>query len=256
MRRPHTTHYFFWLLIAAISLNSACSSCAQKAPAPGDGPAAPVPPVVSSLPFSTKEPARYQADIVISFSGDGAAAEQKYFTARDSEKRRTDYELSGKDTMSVLDLPEGKTIILLPQKKCALEEKSAVGNTIPPQNESFSEFLTNSWLAEKIASNFESLGKENLAGKPLAKYRVRFEKTGGVENISEAVVWVDEELGMPVKTEFYSLKDGQKINLFTTEFRNIKLDPEAGVFDKPEGCQNIAGKDMQKILRQERLDAE
>jgi hypothetical protein len=214
----------------------------------------PVKAIVNTLPFSTKEPARYQAEIVISFPAGDSAAEQKYFTARDGEKRRTDYEFSAGETLVLLEGPDNKTIVLLPQKKCSAEDKTRPAAASP--GESFSEFLTTEWLAEKLPANFEDLGKEEINGRALGKFRVRFEKTGSVESVSEAIVWVDEEIGMPVKTEFYSLKDGRQVNKVTAEFRNLKLSVEPGIFDVPADCQNIPAKEMQKILRQERLSAE
>jgi hypothetical protein len=269
MLRAIKTHYLLWLLAALVSLNSACSSCGKNEAVTGENPAAPTLPMSSVLPFSTKEPATYQAEIVISFPGAAGApgtdagtdaaeteAGQKYFIARDGEKRRIDYEFSAKETMSVLEDAGGRTIVLPVQKKCSAEEKTGAGNISAPQGEPFSEFLTNGWLAEKIPANFEELSGENIGGKPLRKFRVRYEKTNGTGSISEAIVWVDEELGMPVKTEFYSLKDGQKMNPVTTEFRNIKLSVAPDIFAKPERCQNITPKEMQKILWQERLNAE
>lgn len=202
----------------------------------------------------------YQADIVVSFpagerdTGPSAIA-QKYFTARAGENRRTDYELAAGEIMSVLENGDGKTVVLLPNKKCSAGSKSREPGAAPA-GESFGEFLTTEWLAEKIPANFEDLGKEESGSKMLSKFRVRFEKTAGLEGTSEAVVWVDEELGMPVKTEFYSLRDGQQVNKVTTEFRNLKLSVEPGIFEIPAGCQNISAAEMQKILRQERLNAE
>jgi hypothetical protein len=211
------------------------------------------------LPFSTKEPTVYQADIVVSFpvgpAGD-AAAEQKYFVARDAETRRTDYELSDKDTLSVLEKPEGKTLALLQQKKCSTEDPGSSGISVQSQTGSLRESLTTGWLAEDIPANFADLGKEDVGEKQLAKYRVRFEKRGNVESQSEALVWVDPDMNMPVRTELYDLKDGQQLNKVSTEFRNLKLAVEPGVFDLPPGCQIIPAKEMQKILRQLRLSAE
>lgn len=216
----------------------------------------PVQPVASRLPFSTKEPNIYQAEIVITVPGDSAASEQKYFTARDGEKRRSDRHLSPTHTLTVLELPEGKTLVLRQQKKCSAEKISTAGNTAAPQGEAFTDFLTNEWLAEKRPVNFEDLGKEELNGKQLAKFRVRYEKVDGVENISEAFIWVDVELGMPVKTEYFSTQNGQKINGAVIEFRDLKLAVDPSVFAKPEGCQNISAEEMQKILWLERLNAE
>lgn len=258
MLRARKTHYLFWLLIAYISLTIGCnSSCNRTAPT-GQDPTPLVQPAISELPFSTREPAVYQAEIVITISGDGIASEQKYFTARDGEKRRTDHHLSQQNMLTILDLAEGKTLALQPQKgekKCSAEKVSTVGGSAT-QGEAFTDFLTNEWLAEKIAAGFEDLGKEDIAGKSLAKFKVRFEKVNGVENISEATVWVDDELGMPVRTEFYSLKDGQRVNSIVTEFRNIKLSVEPHTFAKPEGCKDVSVDEMQKTLWQEKLNAE
>lgn len=220
---------------------------------PGEGPPPPVKAIVNTLPFSTKEPERYQAEIVISFPEGGRDAEQQYFTARDGERRRIDYPLPYGKTLVLLEGPDGKTIVLLPQKKCSVENKNPSAGAAAPPGEAFGEFLTTGWLAEKIPAGFEDLGKEETGGKLLAKFRVRFEKNGGAESTSEAIVWVDEEIGMPVKTEFYSPADGRPLNKVTTEFRNLKLDVEPGIFDIAAGCQNISAAEMQKILRQERL---
>ncbi len=259
MLRAHTTHYLFIFLITTISLTSACSYCGKKEPAPGEALAPPAT-IVNVLPFSTKEPAAYQAELVISFpsqNGEGPVTEQKYFIARDGEIRRIDYELSEKDTLSVLEKPEGKTLVLLPQKKCSVEETGQPAGSQP--GDSLRESLTTGWLAEKIPSNFTALGKEEVSGKLLDKYRVRFEKRGSVESQSEALVWVDAELGMPVRTELYTVKNGQQSNKVITELRNLKLGVDPGVFDPPPGCQNIPAKEMQKLQRQvgqERSDSE
>ncbi|HEV7643558.1 MAG TPA: hypothetical protein VGO50_06380 [Pyrinomonadaceae bacterium] len=217
------------------------------------------------MPFSTKEPAVYQAELVISFPAPNAEApnaeaaensltEQIYFIAKDGETRRIDYELSEKDTLSVLEKPDGKTLVLLPQKKCSVEETGQPAGSQP--GDSLRESLTTGWLAEKIPSNFTALGKVEVNGKMLDKYQVRFEKRGSVESQSEAIVWVDAELGMPVRTELYTVKNDRQLNKVITELRNLKLSVDAGVFDPPPGCQNIPAKEMQKLLRQERSNSE
>lgn len=256
MLRAHTTHYLFVFLITTISLTSACSYCGKKEPAPGEALAPPAT-IVNALPFSTKEPALYQAELVISFPAPNAGdspIEQKYFIAKDGETRRIDYELSEKYTLSVLERPDGKTLVLLPQKKCSAEEASPAAG--PQPGDALLESLTTGWLAEKIPSNFTALGKEEINGKMLDKYQVRFEKRGSVESQSEGLVWVDAELGMPVKTELYTVKNGQQLNKVITELRNLKISVDPGVFDPPPGCQNIPAKEMQKLLRQERSDSE
>jgi hypothetical protein len=248
MLRPYTTHYFFSLLLAAVSLNSACSLWSGSAPATIDPPAPASQHTAVALPFSTKEPQTYQAEMIVSFPGDAAVTEQRYFTARDGERRRTDRELPGKETLSVLELTGGKQLILQQQKKCSPAEDAALPTR---QGEAFTDFMTNEWLSERIPASYQEQGAEDVNGKSLKKYSVKFEKGG-----SQATVWIDEALGIPVKTEIYDLKDGQISNKVTTEFRNLKLSIDSNVFEKPPGCQNITAKEMKKLLWQERLNAE
>jgi hypothetical protein len=254
MLRKRTTHYLFLLLIASLYLNSSCSYCGRTEQAPVESPGTPSP-IVNTLPFSTKEPATYQADIVITFAPGETGVEQKYFTAREGDSRRTDYQLPGAETVSLLEKPEGRMLVLRPQNKCAADDTQA-GGFVASQMQSLKDSLTTGWLAENIPSGFSEAGKENIAGKSLTKCRVNFMKRAGVESQSEAMVWVDPELGMPVKTEAYSTKDGKAVNKMTTEFRNLKLSVDPGVFDPPQGCQNISFKELQRILQSERLGAE
>src|SRR5687767_1921679 len=52
----------------------------------------------SAVPFSTVEPERYQADMIVR----SGAIERRFFVARDGERRRIDYDVDQKNHRGVL----------------------------------------------------------------------------------------------------------------------------------------------------------
>jgi hypothetical protein len=190
-------------------------------------------------PFATKEPERYQATRIVTSSADAGGGSQT-FIARDGERRREDYEAGAGERVAYLQLPEG-SYVLLPAKKLYAELKSETGGDrgahaarIPPD---FSpEKLLNEARPETL---YERLGEENLNGRSTVRYRVtvRGQKGGGVT--SESLVWVDEALGMPVKTETTST--GASV---TMELRDIKETVDAGVLELPADYKRVAPEEI------------
>jgi hypothetical protein len=186
-------------------------------------------------PFATKEPERYQATRVVTSSGDASGGESRTLIARDGDQRREDYESGAGERIAYLQLPEG-SYALLPVKKLYAELKTETGDRgahvarVPPD---FSpEKLLNEARPETL---YERLGEENLNGRATVKYRVtvRGQKNGTVT--SESLVWVDETLGMPVKTETTSA--GAKV---TMELRDIKATIDDGLLELPSDYKRVA----------------
>ncbi|HUQ30650.1 MAG TPA: hypothetical protein VM095_00955 [Pyrinomonadaceae bacterium] len=211
----------------------------------------------STPPFATKEPERYQAVRIITTSeGQSTTApttaepESRTFIARDGERRREDYELSGGEKISYLQLPEGN-YALRPAKKLYAELKPETGGldgergaSLPPD---FSpEKLLNE---ERPESHYEKLGAETLNGRATVKYRVTvMGKTGASREVkTESLVWVDETLGMPVKTETTSTGGaagaGAKVLM---ELIDLKETIDAGLFELPADYRKV---EMRELLR-------
>lgn len=148
--------------------------------------------------------------------------------------------------MSVIENAGAKTIGLREQKKC---NSDAPPNNAPVEGESFSDFLTTAWLSGKVPASFEALGKEEIGGVRLNKFRVRFERPGDQPAMSEALVWVDDAIGMPVRTEMFSLVNNLPVKQMTIEFRDLKLSVDPGAFDLPAGCKNVPAKEIQEAAR-------
>lgn len=204
-------------------------------------------------PFATKEPDRYQATTFItSNSGDQALpvgnslapATRQVQIARDGDKRRTDYELAPGVKVSFLELPAGR-YLLYPQKRVYAEINLDESNdaTDFSQGATDTDFSPDKLLHEARAeSHYERLGTEAVNGRTTTKYRVTT-KAGmdQAKSLSlETTIWVDESLGMPIKSETVSPNGAS----FMTELRDIRQEVAASLFEIPPDYKKVAAKEI------------
>ncbi len=256
MTKRHAHVFLLTLLLATASCKKSEVAGNQNA---ADGAAsAAVGGTSSTPPFATKEPERYQATRVIMSSEGGetkleGTAGSRTLIARDGERRREDYEGASGEKISYLQLPEG-TYVLLPAKKLYAELKPETGGlgddraaSVPP------DFSPDKLLNEtRPESRYEKLGAENLNGRATTKYRVVVGgKTGAAKEMTtESVVWVDESLGMPVKTETTSSGRAGSWATVTMELRDIKDTVDAGVFELPPDYRKVETRELFVHLNQ------
>lgn len=190
---------------------------------------------LTTPPFATKEPERYQATRIETASDGAHSVSSQTFIARDGERRREDFETSVGVKISRLELPSG-IYILRPDKKIYAELKpnADIGrsSSVPPD---FSpDKLLNSARPE---AHYEKLGTETVNGRATVKYRVTLRGKVGTEKeiVTESLVWVDESLGMPIKSEITS-STGERV---TMELRDIKETVDAGLFELPPDYQKV-----------------
>jgi len=167
--------------------------------------------------------------------------------ARDGDRRREDYKSPAGEKISYLQLPEG-TYVLLPAKKLYAElkpETSGSGDdratSVPP------DFSPDKLLNEmRPESRYEKLGAETVNGRAATKYRVTVRgKTGAAKEVTtESVVWVDDSLGMPIKTETTSTGRAGSWAMITMELRDIKETIDAGLFDLPSDYRKVEVKQL------------
>lgn len=200
-------------------------------------------------PFSTKEPERYQWTRVITGivgADKGAAAEpavsQSVFMARDGDRRREDYELLQGVKLTVLRLPEG-SYTLYPEKKMYAElggSQSGAAQTVPP------DFSADKMVnASRTAARYEKLGTEELMGRVTAKYRVTSQGAQQGEAI-ETIIWVDESLGMPIRSESTTRSETAGESKYTVEYRDIKLETDASLFALPKDYRKVSQEEIQR----------
>ena len=179
--------------------------------------------IKSDIPFLTKEPEIFQAEIVITANN----TENKKFIARSGNNRRFDYNLGAKNQVSVVQTDKIYTI---------LNDKKIYTETVLSGNFAGQNDWTNEWLNEKTSAEFTKLGAENN----LTQYRVSFGET----EKSEMIIFVDENLQLPVKQEFYSLENGQKILTMTIELKNFKAEAANDLFTVPKDFKKVSAKEF------------
>jgi len=182
-------------------------------------------------PFETQEPERYQAKRTVRTTRSGGLPSFiESLIARDGELRREETANNGQRVVS-LTSPEGR-FVLLPDEKLF-----AATNDAPSDNEEPSETSPDRLLhTEMVTPGYQKLGAETVAGRNLQKYRVVVNNSAG-ENVSvgETLLWFDEALHMPVKTEISS-PDGTRV---TTELSDIVLKVDKSLFEIPKDYRKI-----------------
>jgi outer membrane lipoprotein-sorting protein len=206
-------------------------------------------------PFATKEPERYQATMLITSSlgeqsnvpGMSGLTTKEMFIARDGEKRRVDTELSPGMKVSYLQTSSGR-YMLVPGRKiyAAFDANGESGATASSKNLS-SDFSPEKLLNQSAGgARYEKLGAEDLGGRATVKYRVTTSgKTGEAKNVTtESLIWIDETLGMPIKSET-TLTGGTTNGVkYSTELRDIRQEVDASLFELPPDYKKVDYKDI------------
>ncbi|MCA1576579.1 MAG: hypothetical protein LC794_04345 [Acidobacteria bacterium] len=208
--------------------------------------------VSSTPPFQTKEPERYRATrTMTTFTATDVEEITKNLIARDGELRREETEVDGQRVV-YLNLPEGR-FMLLPDDKVFADAKDvdhlASGLDSDGESETSPDRLLHT---EPISTAYQRIGVESVNGRNTQKYRVVVNSsTGANVSASETVVWVDEALQMPIKSEMKSA-DGTR---WTMELTDIVLEIDPGVFRIPEDYKKIAFSELRARLKKDNADA-
>jgi outer membrane lipoprotein-sorting protein len=195
--------------------------------------------VSSTPPFRTKEPERYHAvRTITTVTAAGETHVTKTSVARDGESRRNESETV------YLDVPEGK-YVLLPGKKvyADLTDQSRIS---ADQDEEGLNASPDALLQNDVGStSYQKLGSEVIAGRKANKYRivVNSSATANVSQ-SETVMWIDEALQMPVRSETKSA-DGTRV---TMELSEIRLEVDKNLFTIPGDYKKLAFSELRKRL--------
>ena len=99
---------------------------------------------------------------------------------------------------------------------------------------------------EVAKSSYQKVGAESMSGRNTEKYRV-IVNAARPENVSkcEMLVWVDVELGMPIKSEIRS-PDGWSM---TSELSGISLTVDNSLFQIPGDYKKVKAAELFRHLR-------
>ena len=192
--------------------------------------------VSSTPPFQTKEPERYRAvRTITTISAAGETLVTKTSVARDGEMRRHE---AGK--VVYLEVPEGKFVLLPVEKVYADLTEGSTINADP------AEISPEGLLHEDSEStSYQKLGAESIGGRNTNKYRIVVNNSAAPNvSQSETVMWVDQALQMPVRSETKSA-DGTRV---TMELSEIKLEANKDLFTLPKDYQKLSLSELRKRL--------
>jgi outer membrane lipoprotein-sorting protein len=140
-------------------------------------------------------------------------------------------------------LHEG-TFVLLPEEKVFADLSDSDRETTTEED---SESLPDRLLhTDPLASTYQRLGTETIDGRNTQKYRVTVNSsTGGSVSSSETVIWIDDALQMPIKSETKSANGAHS----TVALSEIALDIDPSLFRVPEGYEKITFTELRKRLK-------
>lgn len=250
----------FILSLALLVTSTACNrsgneSNANGGAANGNATAAGGDNTSKTPPFATKEPERYEATMVVtgSLGGDTPVIpgvsnllSKEVKIARDGERRRVDYELIPGAKMSDLQIPAGHYMLLHSKKMYAEIKPGDTGDLTAAVRNLPSDFSPDKLINESSpGANYEKLGTEVLNGRTTTKYRVTTKGKGeGSGMASETIVWVDESLGMPIKSETVSTGDRARGSKVTMELRDIRQEVDPSRFELPKDYKKVTSNEI------------
>jgi outer membrane lipoprotein-sorting protein len=217
-------------------------SCAQSQKVVPDAPDGTV--VSATPPFQTKEPERYRATRTITtVTAAGETIVTQNRIARAGELRRDETDEAGRRVV-YLDLREGKFVVLPNEALFAeLVNTDEATSASEENSESSPDRLLHT---DPIAATYQRLGAETINGRTTQKYRVVVNSSPAANvSVSETVIWIDDALQMPIKSESKSASGARA----TMELSEIALAVDQSLFRVPEGYEKITFAELRKRLQ-------
>ena len=252
-----------WLLLLALASGLILPGCrGAQGPTHSDlDPTSSGNSTFTTPPFSTKEPDRYRAIRVTSFTTTpGSENSNQVLIARDGQSRREEYPGGAMGQIVYLEIPSGN-FILLPSRKQYADLNTLSSAPTSPDGPNRSErpvddpppLSPDQLLNESHPSaTYEKLGNEPLSGRTTTKYRVVVLNGAATSaaTSNETFIWVDDELGMPVKSETITTSNGQSAKV-TTELRDVSFELDESLFSWPSDYKKVEAEHIFELMRKE-----
>jgi len=230
--------YAHLAIIGSLVLLASCSSKSNRA-------AETLSPeqTLSSPPFQTKEPENYQAVRTLTFTDQsGKSVIRKTTIAKFGVLRREETQTSSSTTV-LLELAEGN-FVLYPNDKVYSQVAGfdSETGTDPSAFETSPEKLLH---PDTLQTAYQKLGNETVSGRTLVKYRVVVNSNNGSGvSSNETFIWIDETLGMPVRSETKTT-DG---SVSTMELSDVSTQVDKSLFQLPSGYQKVAPEELRRRI--------
>lgn len=176
-----------------------------------------------SVPFPATEPEKYSTELITA----GVDNERRYLIARDGLKQRIEFDVGTE--RHLVWIKNEKVFVVDPQKKIYAEKEMSEKEMVPAD---FISDLTQQLLTAKYDTDFEFVKNEG----GLDIYRAVINGS----DASETLIYIDKELKLPVKTEFYSIMGATRELRSTTRVNNFSLEADDSSFTVPSGFRKTA----------------
>jgi hypothetical protein len=223
-------------LLATLLLAS-CSSKSTEAPSANKSELI----VSSTPPFKTREPERYKVVRTITFTSTaGESKTTKTEIARDKSLRR---EEEVGDPVVLLESDQGRFLVLAKEKIYADLSGERVAGSESTELDNSPERLLHTGT---LVSTYEKLGSEMIEGHDTTKYKVSVNtSSGGNVNSIETLIWFDDKIGMPLKSETKA-SDGSKTVI---ELSNLELNVDQSIFQIPVDFQRVTAAELRRRIK-------
>ena len=157
---------------------------------------------------------------------------------RDGEARREENNSQSKQIV-YLDLPNGRFILVPDERVYAAVED---GPTAPLDTDGSADLYLHT---APIQTSYENLGSEVVNGQNASKYKVTVNDSS-IKDVTEreSLIWIDESLGMPVKSVTRSAAGTR-----TMELTRINLSVDKRIFEIPKDYRKIEAAALRGRIR-------
>src|SRR4051812_9464799 len=196
-------------------------------------------------PFSTLEPERYRATRITTATETVSGANtptvvsvEKVLISRDGVNRREEYSVYDLSATTVYLETSGKRFLLLPDKKIYTDLDEAAPQVESDSANEGADFSPDRLLHESsTATRYRKVGSEMLGDRKTSKYAVSV--SDETSDKTETLVWVDDEFGMPIKSETrFNDASGSTTNM-TMELKDLSREVDATVFRLPPDYKKV-----------------
>lgn len=204
-------------------------------------------------PLETREPERYSATTIISILPTGNAPQAnipplQFGFARMGMDRRVSFKLPEPvGEVVYLEKPQLKYLIFPSRNQYVELDPSELGFQL-------GSLMSPASALERLKerTQYESLGTETLNGRAVAKYRFTGEadtrtKAGTAQ--AAGVVYVDQETGLPLRTEIETTSSTGAGARIVTATESLLLSPDSTLFEVPTQMRRVTSAELKQQVQ-------
>jgi hypothetical protein len=210
-------------------------------------------PASAGVALEAREPERYSATTIISIEPTGNTPKTnvpplQFSFARIAGDRRVSFRLPN---------PVGEVIYLekAPLKYLIFSARNQYVELDPNElGFQLGSVMSPTTVIERLKerTQFERLGTETINGRTAVKYRFKGAadtrtQAGTVE--AESLVYMDQETGLPLRSEIETSTTSGAGARIVTDTQNIELNPQASLFEVPTGMKKVTSTELKQQIQ-------